>query len=115
MNYMCEIVHFCERINWGNYSLFRVFWDLIKQGFANLTRENKLRHLRTLCESNFNLLFFKNEIGGMVQEAIDQDRGTQEDAEEAGWSFEAEGVIKRSPDLAFDLRTELFNTVYASR
>jgi hypothetical protein len=115
INYIAEIACFMERLNLGTYAVFRVLWDIIKRGFWQMTLDNKLRFLKTLCESNFNLLYFQDEVEEMITQFVDSDDGTDEVAREMGWSTEWPGVIKRSSTLEFDFRTELYNTVFAEK
>jgi hypothetical protein len=112
MNYICEIAHFCERLNFGSYTLFRIFWDILKNGFIKLSSENKLRMMKTICESNLNLLFFEDEVADLVELFVYEDEGN---LAEMGWRCDDENNLKSPGNEKFDDRLEFFNTAFGQK
>lgn len=62
VNNFAQIIYYCEKVNFGNFSLFKIFWDILKLNFWKMTNDNKILFIQSLCETNFNLLYFKEEI-----------------------------------------------------
>lgn len=115
MNYFCEIAYFCERLNFGSYTLFRIFWDILKRGFHLLTSENQLRLLRMLCESNLNLPFFQHEVEYLMHAFVSRDQGSSACARQMNWDSGPCTNLLGPEAPKFDPRLEFFNTVYATK
>ena len=109
INMICKLAFYSERINLGNFTLFKIFWDILKFNFWKLTNENKTLFLKCLCESNLNLLFFEKEILELYQRHVASENPIV-------WEhFQKQNDTKIFENPEFNLILENFNVVHSAK